>query len=118
MNSAARRICDLFALPATGFEQDWDVELADADRIDEFLRAYEEQNLTDAERTALMSLVIASADAYVAERGVLPERWSDVGRLLLRDEELHKSALEYWRVPDEEDPDGWFHITPALRALG
>ncbi|MCP5384447.1 MAG: hypothetical protein H6913_07510 [Altererythrobacter sp.] len=40
--------------------QDWEFEVADANRIDEFLSAYQSQELTDDERFTLMEMIIQS----------------------------------------------------------
>lgn len=47
-------------LPATGQEQDWEVELADKTRIAEFLDFHEGNDLSEPCRTALMALILSS----------------------------------------------------------
>ena len=115
--ASIEKLNSLLALPATGGEQDWDVELADSGRLDEFVAAYSNVELTAADRIALMALILASVDSYLDQRHALPTAWSSVSELLHRDEELHRQTTEYWRREGEEDPEGWFQLTPHIRQL-
>jgi hypothetical protein len=49
-----------FDLPNTQGMQDWEHEVADADRIHEFIAAYQSGQLDDDERFTLMELIIQS----------------------------------------------------------
>jgi len=55
----------LLLLPTSGKEQDWDIELADAIRLDEFLNVLDHQHLSDDQKHALMALIIASYDDFL-----------------------------------------------------
>jgi len=114
---AYTRLNQLLALPATGHEQDWDVELADATRLHEFVSLYQKGFLAEEEKQVLMGLIIASADEAVRRDGELPSEWSSIQDLLLRDRKLHEDALLCWGLPGEEDPDAMFYISPAVRAI-
>lgn len=105
------------ALPASGLEQDWDVELADKDRLREFLATYESSEMSADDRAALMALMLASIDRYLEAHATLPDEWSAVRGLLLREPHLHRERVEYWERRDEDDPEGWFLLTPYLRRL-
>lgn len=108
----------LLRLHATGFEQDWDVELADADRVGEFLRAYDEVQLTTDDRVALMALIVASVDRFLGEEGRVPDEWSRIEALLVKDHVLHAQTIKYWACEDADEPEGWFSITPLVRSVG
>lgn len=47
-------------LPASGNEQDWEIEMSNPDRISEFLDFYEEHELSQDCQKALMALILAS----------------------------------------------------------
>ncbi len=51
---------ELLSLPASGKEQDWDLELADKNRILEFIGVYETAGLGKKEKRALWALITAS----------------------------------------------------------
>jgi len=112
------KLTKLLELPATGLEQDWEVELANASRVAEFVEAYELGSMDDADRFALMTLTLASIDRFIADEGRPPASWERVGALLTRDAELHRETVSYWACEGEDDPDSWFHLTPHVRKLG
>lgn len=105
------------SLPATGDEQDWDIELADPARIGEFLTFYRRADLTSDDRVALMCLMLASVDRYLETESGPPEQWKEMKCLLANDRDLHGEAIDYWSRSGEEDPESWFHITPLVRAV-
>ena len=111
------RLTAQLALKATGHEQDWEIELADAARINDFLAAYHDQLLCIEDRRALMALVLASADEYVSKEGQVPEEWTRIAQLLSQEEGLHREAIAYWKREGENDPEGWFSLTPHMRKL-
>ena len=94
-------------LPASGHEQDWEVELADPNRLDEFVAYYSSSDLSDDERLALLSLIVASAQDRVASDG--PGLWlNEVLSLLRQHPALADSIVAQWLRGDWE-------ITPYLQ---
>jgi len=59
---AESTINQLLSLPATGREQDWEVELADPGRINEMLDALEYKDMNFESQSALALLVISSME--------------------------------------------------------
>lgn len=116
--SSIDKLTALFALPATGQEQDWEVELADENRIGEFLMAYEEMVLSPDDKFALMALILASADHHIEAEAKVPEEWKRIANILTEERELHEETLSYWRCINEDDPQAWFNLTPHVRMLG
>lgn len=114
---SVEKLTALLKLPATGAEQDWDVELADAARLSDFLAAYEDLPLEPSDRSALMALLLASTDRFIGEEGQLPREWERISALLRGEKDLHRETISYWSREDENDPDGWFALTPYMREL-
>lgn len=102
-------------LPATGREQDWDIELADPDRAGEFVAYLESHTLDRDEKRALMALILGSLEDLAYKEGVSAELWDRVRRLLREDLGLYADLVERWG-PKEGDPDG-FAISPLLAAF-
>ena len=102
-------------LPATGREQDWDIELADPDRVDEFVAYFESHALNEGEKHALMALILGSLEDLSNKEKVSMELWDRVKRLLRADPGLHDDLVKQWR-PKNDDPDG-FAISPFLQSL-
>ena len=115
--ASLQKLEKLLALPASGHEQDWEMELADASRVGEFLKTYETVPLTPDDKVALMALILASVDRSLSMRGSAPEEWVQIAVLLNRDHALHEETTSYWACLETSDSDGWFSLTPLVRAL-
>lgn len=102
-------------LPATGEEQDWDIELADPSRVDEFLCYLESHDLSEDARFALMALIIASLDDLSYEGDLDAELVKRTVALLEAGRPLYDDLILYWRQ-DGEGPDG-FNISPTMRLV-
>lgn len=103
------------SLPATGEEQDWDIELADPSRVDEFLRYLESHDLSEDARFALMALIIASLDDLSYEGDLDAGLVKRTVALLEAGRPLYDDLILYWRQ-DGESPDG-FNISPTMRLV-
>ncbi|MGE8299104.1 MAG: hypothetical protein ACN6OW_05980 [Sphingobacterium paramultivorum] len=53
-----------------GREQDWDIEMVDSNRKNEFIDLYHQYDLGFEEKVALMSLITASYDDFLNENNV------------------------------------------------
>ena len=118
--AAMDRLNTLLRLPYHEGMQDWAVELADADRVEEFCDVYETGELDNETRFALMALIVSCLDDWLCEKrqatGVPapPER---VAQLLHRDFLEHFHTVNYWRCGEEEDPEYQFTVTPLIRTV-
>ncbi len=104
-------------LPATGREQDWEIELADANRIDEFISFYENKTLSDDNKSALMTLIIGSLEDLAYAKPIDEIMWGKIAKLLCDTPELHKPIIDYWSLGDENNSDDLFAITKLMRSL-
>lgn len=99
------------------YMQDWEIELADDTRLDEFLECYHSHAKTNEEKFTLMSLIIASFDDYYweDESSIM---WGKIKPLLLVDRDLFKPLIEYWCAWDGGDnPEYYFNISPLMREI-
>lgn len=101
----------MFSLPARGDEQDWDLELADPDRVEEFLSRFPEIEHTDELAFALMSLIVASFDelAYAGMKKPPEDDWEckDVFRA---------SGYDANAIYAAKDIELWDRISAILKA--
>ncbi len=83
-------------LPATGQEQDWDIELADPDRVDEFVACFESHTSSEGEKHALMALILGSLEDLSNREEVSTELWIRVKRLLRADPGSYADLVKHW----------------------
>ena len=113
---AIESVSQKLALPFTGIEQDWEVELADSERVNEFVSFYKDTVLSSNEKKALMSLIFASYDDFLNERDIDENGlWSEIVLLIQSDKDLFKELLNYWGLDGETSPENYFKITPLVR---
>lgn len=106
-------------LPFTGIEQDWELEMANLERIDEFLNFYEKSVLSTDEKIALMCLILASYDDLLNEKKLeVDNRWNEIKELLELDRVLFIELLDCWALNDELGKENIFKITPLVRSIG
>jgi hypothetical protein len=96
--------------------QDWPWQVADAQRLDEFLAAYEYGGLNDDERFTLMEMILQSFEDLAASTG-FDARWDRALDTIDRNIDLHASSVWYWSALDNDDPGALWLITPYLRSL-
>lgn len=107
----------LLNLKEDPFMQDWEIELADGNRLGEFIDCYHTHAKTSEEKFTLMALIIASFDDYFAENDDIA-MWGKIKSLLLADRKLFEPLIKYWCVWEGGDnPEYYFEISPLMREL-
>ncbi|MDX2109152.1 MAG: hypothetical protein SFY80_02815 [Verrucomicrobiota bacterium] len=110
------RLNSLLKLPATGFEQDWDIELSDHRRIDEFVDVYSNyHDLSSSDKRALMALIISSCEDAINDNLLCDDLWKKVGNILTQDRELHLDLIDYWS--HQSSSDACFQISKYLHVV-
>jgi hypothetical protein len=119
--AAGERVQELLGVYYDGWMQDWPLEVSDASRLAEFCDAYEHLDLSRIEKFALMQLILFSLDDsqeiddwLAGEPAPLVSR---IRALLRRNFVLHLHTVEYWRMPEETDPENVFKVTHLLREV-
>jgi|SRR4051794_40306116 hypothetical protein len=92
--------------------QDWPLEVADADRTEEFLVHYGKEG-NSKHRIAIAALIMASLDKAFA-LGTPPSQLLDRAGPILKN---YPEMVEYWSCPGAHTDDEMFHITPWIRSL-
>ncbi|WDQ15419.1 hypothetical protein [Rhodopirellula sp. P2] len=95
--------------------QDWEWEIADSSRIDEYLALYRSGGLTNDERFTLMETIIQAFDDL--DDLASDDRWPGILALLDQNIDLHAYSVWYWAdLEDELGDEGW-QVTQDLRKL-
>ena len=116
----------MFSLPATGGEQDWNVELGDEDRVEEFIARYPQLKTDDELAFGLAWLIVTSFDfriwdrmseieldfydimencgfdvtkAYTDEELLL---WKEISAILIERRNFFKEIIEYFSIDHVE----------------
>ena len=105
-----------FDLPDHHLMQDWEWEVANAGRLDEFIAVYQSGELDDDERFALMEMILQSFEDLGDVISTDP-RWEPVGHLLDANIQLHAHSIFYWSCPETDNPKEQFSITPIIRPI-
>ena len=114
--AAITSLATRFGLPNTPQMQDWEWEVADPERIDEFLEAYETAETTEDELFVLMEMLLQSfCDAQLDLSQDV--RWSTVVDHLNERAELHAHTIWYWSCLDTEDLEQLWPVTPYVRDI-
>ena len=111
INSLARR----FDIKTETWMQDWEWQVADPDRIDDFLAAYESTDLTDDERFTLLEMLIQSFEDLDHSLFFEP-RWERLLALIDQNIELHIHTVWYWSVEGSPIDEAW-RVTPFMREM-
>ena len=101
-------------LPATGHEQDWEIELADVDRIEGFIDFYEQSDLNPNEKKALVALILASFEEALQISDFDKRLWLKLVKIITYESFLFDDILSIWKSNDEEEA---FAIAEYIRDI-
>ncbi|MFZ6053521.1 hypothetical protein [Halocola ammonii] len=84
--------------------QDWEYEIADSNRIAEFIEEYDKPETTDKEKESLMEMIIDSTnDIFDKANNLEIEKFLQlINERLIKSIDLHKGTLNYWKSNDFE----------------
>ena len=104
--------------PPDDFEQDWEYEVVDPNRIGDFLLLYSnDKSLTENEKVTLGILIIGSLNEAV-DIGIFSEDlWDTSWNTLKKDLGLHSRTLNYWACWGKKDITNCFPISQKLRSV-
>ncbi len=90
------RVNSLFKLNSNGFEQDWEIEFADPDRLYEFVHSLLHGKMKGSGEDALVSLVIASLDEAISEQRNTNNQEKALRAFFKKRQDLRKKMLTLW----------------------
>jgi hypothetical protein len=113
--AACQALAARFDLPYSVAMQDWEWEVADPDRFEEFLKAYTPELPVD-QRLALMEILLQCAEDSDSE-AKLVTCWQRIKPLLAENFNLHAQTIEYWSCLKAEQPDEMWRISILMRQV-
>ena len=96
--------------------QDWEWEVADPNRIGEFMEAYKSGNLDEDELFTLAETIIQSfvdLDADLKNN----QSWAAMLLLIEKNIDIHIYSVWYWADPEEEEMEHLFSVASDFRKL-
>lgn len=106
------------SLPFTGIEQDWEIEMADSNRINDFLEFYNQNDLSTDKKVAVISLILASYEDFLNENVLeIDDRWNEIKFILESERLIFIDLINYWSLSNEVEEDNLFRITPLIRSI-
>lgn len=107
-------LADLFGYEIGKHDQDWTYTIVEAERIDEYIQAYDTKITNDDTKFSLMEMIIQSLTEQDDEK-LINEKWKQVEPILNKDFDLHKYTVYYWCCWDNGDIDDCWRVTPLIR---
>ncbi|TJZ60058.1 hypothetical protein FAZ15_14330 [Sphingobacterium olei] len=115
---ALEQLSKELSLPFTGAEQDWDIEMADSQRINDFLEFYHRRDVSTDNKVAVMSLVLASYEDFLNENDLqTDESWDAINLILESEKAIFIDLINYWSLSNEFEEENIFRITPLIRSI-
>ncbi len=96
---AIKSLAKKFNLPHNEYMQDWEYEVADVERIKEFITSYLNDDLTKDERFTIMETIIESFTQNFEELKS-EENWNQVLNIIEKNISLHISTVHYWSASE------------------
>jgi len=90
----AKRLC----LEFDNNMQDWEYEVSNPNRLDEFINEYDKEETTQKEKEILMEIILESSNDLILEnKERFQIKYSDkIKQRLERNSGLHKGTVKYW----------------------
>jgi len=107
-------LASLFNYKIDEHNQDWTYIIAEPERIDEYIQAYDTKVTNEDTKFSLMEMIIQSLSDQDSNK-TMNEKWRLVEELLNKDIELHKYTVYYWCCWDNENINDCWNITPLMR---
>jgi hypothetical protein len=110
--STAEAVAKIVGVDHEGWMQDWPLEVANCDRVEEFISHYEAERNPE-HRLAIASLIVASLEeafCLTTPSQKLLDRAAPIVR-------AYPEIVEYWACPEVHTEDKMFHITLWIRKL-
>ncbi len=84
--------------------QDWEYEISDCTRIDEFIHEYDKSETSESEKQSLMEIILSSLNDIVSDgnNGEFEQHLDQVVKRLTSNEVLHVGSQKYWMENDFE----------------
>ncbi|WP_109831819.1 hypothetical protein [Reichenbachiella versicolor] len=109
-------LATLFNYTIDSLSQDWTYEIAEPERIDDYIQAYNKEIKNEDTKFSLMEMIIQALEDQGSIE-LIKLKWALVKPLLLKDFDLHQFTIFYWSCWDNENIEDSWVVTPLFREL-
>lgn len=113
---AQKSLASRFDLVYSERMQDWEWEVADPLRFEEFFNVYSSTALSNGEKFSLMEIIIQSIEE-TEDLNIFSARWKIIEPILIDNHILHHHSIMYWSCYDESSEEGMFRISKHMRSV-
>ena len=96
--------------------QDWEWEVADPARFEEYVDLYETETLSDDEKFSLMEIILQCIEEAESD-ATRKAKWIRVVAHLRGNFRLHESTLQYWAMWEADEVDQKFCVSDFVHAV-
>jgi len=82
--------------------QDWEWEISDSSRIDEFITEYDNHNSSQTEKQTLMEIILDSLNEMGNINNNFNKHLNSILVRLKKNAEIHRGTIEYWKKGNYE----------------
>lgn len=116
---AIRYISKQLSLPFDESVQDWDLELSNSKRINEFILYNEKESLSKEQKIVLMAIILASFNDLLKQKTEIDEQylvnlWEQIRHALEKEIFYFRDLLIYWGYNQQNNQ---YAITPYINKL-
>lgn len=118
--AARQTLATRLQLPYSDAMQDWEWEVADANRFTEFIDVYCSGSLGEDEMCSLMEILVQCVENLLQDAGDQSDAilaWLNLRPFLLQRSDLHLSTITYWACLPEAEQGMQFAISSHMREL-
>ena len=86
----------ILSVPNTPQMQDWEWEIADSKKLNDYISIYNKDHMTNDDRFTIMETILQAVECRIIDNGVPPRSWIKIKKILEKNKELHKDSIYYW----------------------
>ena len=109
-----QELANLFGYDIKIDNQDWTYIVAEPNRIDEYIQAYDITITNEDTKFSLMEMIIQSLTGQKDQK-IMIDKWKLIKPILDKDFELHQYTIYYWCCWDNDDVNDCWEVTPLMR---
>jgi len=94
------KLASILGVSHTPDMQDWEWEIADPQRLREYIELYSKPHMNEDDRFTIMETMIQSIDDLFVRNRIPPKCWTRVQKLITSNPKLHQCSVLYWSSLD------------------